>query len=200
MKYLYETLEKASTHLLNETNRLSSLVNDLLSLSRMDSDREELFMEKVNLSEILKDTIDKLAIKSKKYEVTIYSDIPADVYIIADRKKIIQVFVNLIDNAIKYSPPNGKITINLQRKKIAAYIAIEDEGIGIPGDDLDRVFERFYRSKNAKYITGTGLGLSLSRELIIRHKGSIQLMNKKPFGLRVLTILPLEPDDLSAKM
>jgi signal transduction histidine kinase len=115
-----------------------------------------------------------------------------DFKISADRDKIEQVFVNLIDNSIKYTGESGKIEICLDRQNGEFVVTVEDSGIGIPREDLDRVFERFYRVDKARsrQLGGTGLGLGIAKHIVLAHKGEIHIESDINRGTKVFVTLP----------
>ena len=184
-------LEKAIYHLNNETARLTTLVNDFLQMSRLDSFQEKFIFSKVNVSSILEDTIAHMRDRASNHGIELDSQIKSDVFINGDKDKLVQVLVNLMDNCIKYSPDYSKANIKLSTKDKHAEITIADQGIGIPKDDLEKVFDRFYRASNVSGINGTGLGLAISREIIEKHKGEIKMDNIDKGGTEVKVIIPL---------
>jgi len=115
-----------------------------------------------------------------------------DFEIEADRAKIEQVFVNLIDNAIKYTPEGGRIEIRIQDQDDTVSVVVEDNGIGIPREDQERVFERFYRVDKARsrQLGGTGLGLGIAKHIVLAHKGTIRIESQVNKGTRVFVALP----------
>ncbi len=189
------SLDKVVFHLNNETSRLTNMVNDLLQMSRMDSFKEQFNLEKVNLSFLINEGVEKMRERASSHGVQLITNIYPNVFIVADRDKIIQVIVNLLDNAIKYSDENTSVKTSLTANNTHAIVTVADEGIGIPEDDLTKVFDRFYRASNVKGITGTGLGLAISHEIIEKHNGQISMDNADKGGTEVTLILPLMPQD-----
>ncbi len=184
-------LEKAVFHLNNETVRLTSLVNDLLQVSRLDSCQENFIFNKIDFSSVLLDTVEHMRDRASKHGVEFTSNISSAVFINGDKDKLVQVLVNVLDNCIKYSPADSRVEIRLSTHSRYAELTITDQGIGIPKDALEKVFERFYRASNTKGITGTGLGLAICREIIERHNGKIAMENIATGGTVVKIILPL---------
>ena len=183
-------LEKAVYHLNNESTRLAKLVNELLFLSRMDARREPFYFSRLDFSSLVQETLEKLQVRTLKYEVRLQADLQPNLYIWADEEKITQALMNLLDNAIKYSPPRGSVEIELYLEGTRGILAIMDRGMGIPAEDLHKIFERFYRSANTKAIGGTGLGLAITREIITAHKGSLDVANRPGGGTVVKITLP----------
>lgn len=184
-------LEKAIYHLNNETARLTTLVNDFLQMSRLDSYQENFIFSKLNVSSILADTIEHMRGRASNHRIELDSQIKSDIFINGDKDKLVQVLVNLMDNCIKYSPDNSKANIKLSTKDKYAELTIADQGIGIPKEDLEKVFDRFYRASNVSGINGTGLGLAISREIIEKHNGEIKMDNIDKGGTEVKVIIPL---------
>lgn len=168
-------MEKAVYHLNNESRRLAKLVDEVLTLSRIDSGKENFQLGKLDLSAVVRETTEKMAFRAQKYGIKLASDIEPGILIWGDREKMIQVIVNLLDNAFKFSPASSVVEVKLRRDAKTALLSIADQGIGIPGNEAEKVFERFYRAENARNITGTGLGLSIVKYIIEEHKGTIRL-------------------------
>jgi signal transduction histidine kinase len=184
-------MEKAIYHLNNETVRLTSLVNDLLQVSRLDSVQENFTFSKLDFSSVLLDTIEHMRDRASNHGIEFDCNIKSNIFINGDKDKLVQVLVNVLDNCIKYSPINSRAEIKLSAENKYAALTISDQGIGIPKDDLEKIFNRFYRAANVKGITGTGLGLAISREIIEKHDGKIILNNSEKGGTEVRVILPL---------
>ncbi|OPX43353.1 sensor histidine kinase YycG [Ruminiclostridium hungatei] len=184
-------LDKVIFHLDNETSRLTNLVNDLLQMSRMDSFNEKFSFQKLNLSDLLTETAEKMRDRASGHKIDLCCGIDRNIHIEADRDKLVQVLVNLLDNAIKYSREKTSVEVRLASDSEYAVITVADGGIGIPEEDLDKVFDRFYRSQNASGIPGTGLGLSICKEIIERHKGEIYICRTETGGTEVRVLLPL---------
>lgn len=183
-------LDKVTYHLNNETARLTGLVNDLLQMSRLDSFQENFSFSKINFSFVLSDTIERMRDRATNHGIKFECNIKSNIFIDGDKDKLVQVLVNLLDNCIKYSPGASTVQIKLSAKDNAVLI-ITDQGIGIPTDDLEKVFDRFFRATNVKGITGTGLGLAISREIIEKHNGRISMNNTDKGGTEVTLVLPL---------
>lgn len=183
-------LEKAVDHLNNESSRLARLVNELLLLSRIDAGREDFLFDRVDLSRLIKETVDKTQSRADKYSIQIHEKIQPNIAVSGDEEKLLQVMLNLLDNAIKYSPPGGTVEVGLSADGGMAHLTLADRGAGVPPEELDKIFERFYRAANAKAVGGTGLGLAISREIIIAHHGTIQLDNRPEGGTVVAVVLP----------
>ncbi len=185
-------LKKAVFHLNNESDRLAKLVDEVLTLSRIETGREEFHLDKLNLSSLIKDTTEKLLLRAQKYEIKIVSDITPEVYVRGDKEKLVQVIVNLLDNAFKYSPPQSTVRVSLYKETAEAILMVVDQGIGIPEKDRLKVFDRFYRAENAHSISGTGLGLSIVKHIVDAHGGSIKFTEGVEGGTTAILRLPAE--------
>lgn len=192
-EYDKETQDKFLTVISTEARRMAKLVTDLLSLSRYDND--EIREEKVefDLGELVKRCQDKVQIEiEKKHQIVecfVTANVPA---VYADKDGIERVVLNILTNSIKYTGENGNIKIYVGFVYNDAYIKIIDNGIGIPEEDLTRIFERFYRVDKARTreMGGTGLGLSIAKEILDKNGGSIDIKSKKGEGTEVVIKVP----------
>lgn len=167
--YDEETQTKFLNVISSESRRMARLVTDLLTLSRYDNNKKNTNKETFDLGELVKNCQEKLAIEIKKKGHTVNSFVTADVPpVYADKYDIERVVLNIMTNSIKYTPDNGEIKIYVGFVYNDAYIKIFDNGIGIPEEDLSRIFERFYRVDKARTreMGGTGLGLSIAKEIL----------------------------------
>jgi signal transduction histidine kinase len=160
------------------TERLTILVNDLLDLSRIEAGQIRLTKQPVNLREIVDDVmleINRLTVsetKSMQFSIDISTDLPL---VLGDPERIRQIFINLLGNAFHYTLENGTISLYVFGKEDEVQVEISDNGVGIPPDEQDRIFDRFYRGDNQMVIetAGTGLGLSIVAKLVNMHHGRI---------------------------
>jgi two-component system sensor histidine kinase VicK len=177
-----------------ETDRMSRLIHDLLQLSRMDADEAVLKRDRVDIGEVMEDVMDRFSfqIKKKKIHADLHADFAEEPIIIGDRDQIDQVMDNLLSNAIKYTPEDGKIEVTITTGPQNIEIRIADTGIGVPKEDLPRIFERFYRVDKARSRTmgGTGLGLAIASEIVRAHQGTIRVDSEWSVGTVVTVILP----------
>ncbi|MDO8804291.1 MAG: ATP-binding protein, partial [Elusimicrobiota bacterium] len=178
--------------ILAQSKRLDNIVSDLLKLSSLESCAVEVIKEEVGLKELADSLIAGLAsvFKSKKAVVT--NTIPAGLSVKADPEKLGQVFVNLLDNAVKFSPENAKVEVSAVELPGSVKVTVKDSGIGIPGEHLPRVFERFYRADKARSreMGGTGLGLSIVKHVIDLHGGSVGVESAEGQGSGFWFTLP----------
>ena len=192
-------LERIST----EAQRMSRLVSDLLTLSRYDSSTINTDKTEFDLGELVKYTFEGLDLEMKKKsqsgECFVTSDVPL---VYADKNGIERVVLNILTNAIKYTPENGNIKVYVGFVYNDAYIKIIDTGIGIPKDDLDKIFERFYRVDKARTreMGGTGLGLSIAKEILDRNDGMIDIKSEVGKGTEVVIRIPTkQPKNVKEK-
>ena len=181
--------------ILNESDRMTHIVQDLLTLSRFDSERGELKLSRFPFGEAVKDIYNAVYMEAQKHSHTLTLELePGLPEILADRERVLQVMMNIVSNSIKYTPDGGHIDIYAGRKRDRVWMIVDDDGIGIPEEDRPRIFERFYRVDKARsrQSGGTGLGLSIAKEIVERHRGRITLLNKENPGLAIRLELNIE--------
>ncbi|TMN22251.1 cell wall metabolism sensor histidine kinase WalK [Lentibacillus cibarius] len=177
----------------NETERMIRMVNDLLQLSRMDNKDYELKKEQTDFVAFFHHVIDRFEMNVTE-EITLKRELPDTEYTVwMDRDKMFQVLDNVISNAIKYSPEGGTIRFKAMKQQGRLLVSVTDEGMGIPREKVDKIFDRFYRADKARSrkLGGTGLGLAIAREIIEAHDGTIKAKSKEGKGTTVLFTLPL---------
>lgn len=168
--------------ILKESERLKRMINNILDYSKLEKGKEEYHFARSNLASIINATIHEMGywFENDNFDITIELD--ENIYAKIDAEKIKQAISNLISNAFKYSIRNKKIDIRLYRKMNEICIEIEDHGIGIPENELSRIFEKFYRIDQKESISGTGLGLALVKEIVEAHGGNITVSSKIGIG------------------
>ena len=177
----------------SEARRMAKLVTDLLELSRIDSNKKKVKKESFDLGKMVKESQAKLAIEIKKKKHQVENFVTADVPpVFADKDDIQRVVLNVLTNSIKYTPEGGLIKIYVGFVYNDAYIKIIDNGIGISEEDLNRIFERFYRVDKARSreFGGSGLGLSIAKEILDKNGGSIDIKSKLGEGTEVVIKVP----------
>ena len=192
-EYDKETQNKFINVIATEARRMAKLVTDLLTLSRYDNNKSRTQKESFDLGELVKKCQDKLAIEIKKKNHTVNCFVTADVPpVYADKYDIERVVLNILSNSIKYTKEGGEIKIYVGFVYNDAYIKIFDNGIGIPEEDLSRIFERFYRVDKARTreMGGTGLGLSIAKEILDKNGGSIDIKSVVGQGTEVVVRIP----------
>lgn len=185
---------------LDETNRMMRMVTDLLHLSRIDNVTSQLDVELINFTAFITfilNRFDKMRSQDdeKKYELV--RDYPINsVWIEIDTDKMTQVIDNILNNAIKYSPDGGKITVSMKTTDDQMILSIKDQGLGIPKQDLPKIFDRFYRVDRARSRAqgGTGLGLAIAKEIIKQHNGFIWAKSEYGKGSTFTIVLPYDKD------
>ena len=192
-EYDKETQGKFLNVIATEARRMAKLVTDLLTLSRYDNARNRVRKEAFDLGELVKRAQDKFAIEAMKKNHKVSCFVTADVPpVYADKDDIERVVLNILSNSIKYTKEGGDIKIYVGFVYNDAYIKIIDNGIGIPEDDLSRIFERFYRVDKARTreMGGTGLGLSIAKEILDKNGGSIDIKSVVGEGTEVVIRIP----------
>ena len=181
-----------------ETERLTRLINDILSISKLESGNDEVSIERIRLDKMAYDVADMLTIHAGEKEVTINAHVnEKPIYIMGNPDRVEQMLINLIENAIKYNKPGGSVTVQVFSNAEEANVTISDTGIGIAEEHLPRMFERFYRvdKGRSRQMGGTGLGLAIVKHIVRSMHGEIEVHSKLGEGTEFLITLPLAPKD-----
>ncbi len=187
-----DQIQKLSNNGLKEAERLNTLVTDLLLSAKLETAYSP-YMEDLNLAELLEDLVYKIQDKSPKAQLHFHHQTNiSDMH--GDKAGLTSVFINLLENAIKYSSGNPVIHVSIKQKNNHIQIEIADNGIGVPDKEKEHIFEKFYRvgSENTRTTKGTGLGLYIVKEIIKAHKGNIQVKDNLPKGTVFCIELPVE--------
>lgn len=190
-----ETRQSFFSVILNETDRMTHIVQDLLALSRIDQGKSELSFSRFEFGEAIGNIYRANLMEARRHGHIFTKTVPPGLpEINADRNRIEQVMMNVVANAIKYTPDGGTIRITAGQENDTLWMEVADNGIGIPEEDRSRIFDRFYRVDKARSREsgGTGLGLSIAREIVLQHKGSIGLVNTGGPGTTVRIVLPID--------
>ena len=185
---------------LDETNRMMRMVTDLLHLSRIDNATSNLDVELINFTAFITfilNRFDKIKSQDENLKYELIRDYPiTSVWIEIDTDKMTQVIDNILNNAIKYSPDGGKITVSMKTTDDQMILSISDQGLGIPKEDLPKIFDRFYRVDKARSRAqgGTGLGLAIAKEIIKQHNGFIWAKSEYGKGSTFTIVLPYDND------
>lgn len=193
-----ELVSKGLDVILSEADRLSGLVEDLLDFSRMQSGRLSMHMRLIDLIAVLTEATDMYLEISKQHKLQMDFVCPEALHqVMGDPDRLKQVFINIIDNAVKYSNEGGHILVDCHEEDNCVHIKVADTGVGIPEQDIDRVKEKFYKSNTT--VRGSGIGLAVADEIIKQHNGLLFLESKEGVGTTVTVVLPIaSPEELAA--
>ena len=188
--------EQALDDLNEEADRLRTLVENLMRLARGDRQKNNSF-EKVNLSILLKDVSDSLRPLAEAKQLTLNCEAAENLMILGDSDELIRLFVNLLDNAIKYTE-HGEISITANPNEENILIKVSDTGIGIRAEHIANIFDRFYRVEESRTLRGTGLGLAIAKEIVNTHSGKIEVDSKIGQGTVFMVSLPQKTLELKS--
>lgn len=181
--------------IISETDRMTRIVQDLLTLSRLDSGRADMKMCRFSFREAVDSVCRAVELDAQRHRHTLVRSYSGHLLpmIMGDRSRLEQVMMNVIGNSIKYTPDGGTITVDAGVSGKNVWMEVSDNGIGIPQQDRERIFERFYRVDKARSREsgGTGLGLSIAREIVLRHNGTIALADHDGPGTTIRIVLPI---------
>lgn len=185
------------TDINNEIDRLNAIITDLLTLVHIDQANTQLKREKIDLNELVKKSIKGLQLLAEKKNInmeTTYEDKELTIY--GDSSKLQQVITNIVDNAIKYTPEGGRVSIEVYEGHNKAMIKVSDTGVGIPQEDIPHIFDRFFRVDKARSRAtgGTGLGLAIAHRIVLLHDGNIHVTSREGKGTSFYIELPFEPN------
>ena len=185
-----ELVQRGLDVVLSEADRLSSLVEELLDFSRMQTGRLSLVSQPMDVSLILRESVDMYVELAKKQNIELVFAIPDDIItVMGDKNRLKQVFINVIDNAVKYTEAGGQVLVNLDIEEACVRITVKDTGVGIPAEDIDRVKEKFYKAN--KTVRGSGIGLAVADEIIKQHDGLLFIESTENVGTMVTVVLPI---------
>lgn len=176
-----------------ESARMERLTNELMQLARKDEAGQSIVADPLVLAETIRDALSLLEQKAKAKNIQIDQRLDEELIVIGDEEKLKQVFINIVENAIHYSPENARVIIESKQINQEVQISIIDVGIGVPSEDLPHLTERFYRVNKARSRTdgGSGLGLSIVNQIVKQHQGSLKINSKLQQGTSVIVALPL---------
>ncbi|MGA9117237.1 MAG: ATP-binding protein [Bacteroidota bacterium] len=179
---------------LEEILRLTSIIDNLLLLARADRGIYEMQLQEVDLTELARELLEDGAVLAESKRITVSLAAGDPVRIVGDRERLRQLFLNLIDNAVKYTPEGGTVSLGVERRDGTAVFHVSDSGIGIPEEEREKIFGRFYRVDKARSreMGGTGLGLSIARWIAELHRGTIRVESRLHEGSRFTVELPLQ--------
>jgi two-component system phosphate regulon sensor histidine kinase PhoR len=183
-----------------EATRLMTLVDDLMALSRLESRAEPMELGPVRLDALVEEAASRLRPQAAQRHIALRTSAAGTLVVTADADRILQVFTNLIDNAIKFTPEGGAVEVTLREDGADAVVSVTDSGRGIPPDDLPRIFDRFYRVERSRSreAGGSGLGLAIAKHIVDAHGGRIMVTSRPGAGSTFSVALPLAREATSA--
>lgn len=186
-------LEARISSMLEEAERLSHIVESLFSISMLDGGEARTVTERVDLTELVRSTAEQMLLLAEDKSITVDMKLRGLLWVNADSARLKQVIVNVLDNAIKYTPEHGSITVETDKMEMLAVVKVTDTGIGIPAEALPHVFERFYRADKvrSRVLGGAGLGLSIVRSICLAHGGNAKISSIEGRGTTCCIELPL---------
>jgi signal transduction histidine kinase len=175
------------------SKRLMQLVGDLLFMAQVEAGKLALDLEEVDLKQVLSECLEAAKPVADDSQIELHADLVETPSMLGDRSRLAQVLDNLISNALKFTPSSGRVSVRVSRTGGDAVVEVADTGVGIPKEEQERLFERFFRSSNAteQAIPGTGLGLTIAKAIVERHDGSIEIESAEGKGTTVRVRLPL---------
>ena len=186
--------------IISESDRMTHIVQDLLTLSRLDSGRSEMNMARFDFNAAIASVTRAVELEARRHSHTLTVRCEELPLVTGDRGRLEQVMMNILGNAIKYTPDGGKIDVTAGAGARSIWVEVSDNGIGIPEKDRERIFERFYRVDKARSREsgGTGLGLSIAKEIVDRHGGTILVADRPGPGTTIRLTLPISQPDRGA--
>lgn len=182
---------------LSEADRLSGLVEELLDFSRMQTGRMVLVSQPLNISQLLSESVDMYVELARQQGIELIYTEPSEEFIVmGDTNRLKQVFINIIDNAVKYTESGGQVLVSQNVEEACVRIAVRDTGVGIPAQDIDRVKEKFYKAN--KTVRGSGIGLAVADEIIKQHQGLLFIESTEGAGTTATVVLPIfeQPEEI----
>lgn len=178
-----------------EVDALTQMAQELLDLSKIESGQVELVLQKIQPLALLKSACERMRVQAERAEVRLMlEETAAPPAVLADALRLEQVLVNLIHNAVKFTRRGGLVTLSVREEETSIVFAVRDTGIGIPADDLPRIFERFYRVDRSRAGSGTGLGLSIAKHIVEAHGGRIWAQSREGEGSVFYFSIPVTPN------
>jgi two-component system phosphate regulon sensor histidine kinase PhoR len=178
-----------------EADKLAQMVQELGDLSRIESGESPLVKKPLNIAQPIEHAIERLRAQAERSGLVLETNIPSGLpQVLADESRVEQVLVNIIHNAIKFTPAGGRIKVSAEVKENNLVVSVADTGIGIPADDLPRIFERFYKADKSRASGGTGLGLAIAKHIVEAHGGRIWAESVEGKGSTFKFALPLTPN------
>lgn len=193
-------LQTRVASMLEEAERLSHIVESLFAISMLDSRETSMNTQLLDMSELVRSVTDQMLLLAEEKNITVSMELEKAVWIKGEKARLKQVIVNVLDNAIKYTPSSGHIRLKVYRSAGNAVLSISDTGIGIPAEALPHVFERFYRADKtrSRSMGGAGLGLSIVRAICLAHGGNVRIESIENKGTTLMLEYPLADETASS--
>ncbi|MCK5837693.1 MAG: HAMP domain-containing protein, partial [Desulfobacula sp.] len=186
-----EDYRSMAANTIEESDRVLDMINTMLVISKAEAGEGEFVFKKTNLSKMIRAACELFAPLAEDKQIVFDQLVQDQIYCVADVKMLQRAFSNLLDNAIKYTPENGRIRVIAMLNDQEVIIKIEDTGIGIAPEYFEKIFERFYRAESSRTSAGTGLGLSLARTIVRQHNGNIYVTGRQEKGAVFVMTLPI---------
>ena len=187
-----EAMREALADCMEESERVLNMLNTLMDIAEAESGTMKLRREKVDLCQLLREVMEVYEYVAEERKVAVHAELPASCEAEVDRIRMRQVFANLLDNAIKYTPAEGTVTISASREPKGAVVHFRDTGIGIPADEQNKIWARLYRGDKSRSERGLGLGLSLVKAIVEAHDGQVSVSSRAGDGSDFAVSLPTE--------
>lgn len=184
-----EELEMAK-QICRQTEKLEFLIQSLTKMSRLESDILEVKPSRQRMGRLLKMAYEEILPKAEKKKIRISAECPEDFFACYDAKWTAEALYNILDNAVKYSPPESEIRLSAKEYEIYGAVSVQDQGMGISEEEIPMIFRRFYRSEKVQQEEGVGIGLFLSREILRKQSGFIKVSSGKGYGSTFTMFLP----------
>ncbi len=191
--------KKAAVDFLNrldvEVDGMTQMVAEVIELSRIETGKIKLKLEPVDLNLLAEEVIARLGPQADRQQVSLSAELASDLPSVqADKERIQQVIVNIVHNAIKFTPPGGKVVVSTKLDDQSVVTRVSDTGIGISKEDLPHIFERFFKADKSRSTSGTGLGLAIAKHIVQTHGGSVWIQSEQGKGSTFGFNLPLRPN------
>jgi signal transduction histidine kinase len=190
-----DSYREALSDCLEESEQVLVTLDMLMDISEVETGSVKLDFGEVDLAAMANKACDLYRGVAEEKNIVLHLDCSPGLYISGDRNRLLQAMANLLDNAIKYTPPNGSVDVTISRNEDVVTIDVRDSGIGIPPEDLHRIWDRFFRGDKSRAQRGLGLGLSLVRAVILAHKGAVKVFSERDKGTHVSIQLPASSCD-----
>ena len=188
-----EGYREALADCLEESERIMTMLNTLMDVSEAETGTMKLSLENIDLAALINEVVELYDYVAEEKSIKLSTNAPPDLYLRADRARLRQVLANLVDNAVKYTPIGGRIDIEAYTKGQQAVVRVKDNGIGIPIDEIPRIWDRLYRGDKSRSQRGLGLGLSLVKAVVQAHHGQVEAAPNPSGGSLFSVYLPLLP-------